>query len=126
MAKQNLLQRDMGYTDKASDYLWEGTRELATRLSELTVDVYLAWRDADGRLQPYADVTDFAWEQSRLQIRQTWWRDNHGHLMLPDAGELARFCQQIHRPEAQLVLVPKDAEADYYNKRFGLMADETV
>lgn len=121
VAGQNLLQRDKGYDRESSDFLWDEDRELSTRLGEVSVDVYFAWSDNDGQLHPIASETEFPWEMSRLQVRQSWWKKQLGHFAVPEEAVLENFRKQHHRPAAQVLLVSETGEADYYSKRFGLM-----
>lgn len=122
-ARQNLLQRDKGYHRDASDFLWDEGREFSTRLGESSVDVYLAWLDDDGQLQPVVREGDFRWEMSRLQVRASWWKQNMSRLSLPDEALLEAFRKRLHRPVAQILLVSEQGEASYYSKRFGLSSE---
>ncbi|ROP59520.1 CRISPR-associated Cas3 family helicase [Enterobacter sp. BIGb0383] len=125
VAGQSLLQRNKGYDSESSDFLWDKTRELSTRLGEESVDVYLGWLDSAGELQPVAGGTEFPWEMSRLQVRVSWWKKQQEHFVLPDEVLLERFRKQYHRPVAQVLLVSEKGEADYYSKCFGLMCPQT-
>lgn len=120
-ARQNLLQRDKGYHQDASDFLWEEGREFSTRLGEASVDVYLAWLDDDGQLQPVVKEGDFRWEMSRVQVRASWWKQNMSRLSLPNEALLEAFRKRQHRPVAQILLVSEQGDAAYYSKRFGLV-----
>ncbi|WP_313113742.1 CRISPR-associated helicase Cas3' [Pseudescherichia sp.] len=121
-ARQNLLQRDKGYHRDASDFLWDEGREFSTRLGETSVDVYLAWLDDDGQLQPVVKEGEFRWEMSRVQVRASLWKQNVSRFSLPDEALLEAFRKRHHRPVAQVLLVSEQGEAAYYSKRFGLSA----
>ena len=120
VATQNLLQRDKGYDRESSDFFWDDGREFSTRLGEKSVDVFLAWLDREGELQPVAGDSDFPWEMSRVQVRLGWWNKHVGNFRLPEPAQLDAFRQQLRRPDVQAVLVSENGEADYYSKRQGL------
>lgn len=121
VAAQNLLVRNKGYDRQASDFMWDREREFSTRLGEKSLDVYLAWADDHGILQPVVHEGDFRWEKSRISLRESWWKKHSAELTLPAAAQLEAFCQQEHRPHAQVVLVSPQGEAAYYSKRLGLL-----
>jgi len=120
IAKQNLLQRNKGYDRQSSDFAWDKERQFSTRLGEPGVDVYLAWLDSEGRLQPLAGEEDFPWERSRIQVRTSWWRQHGDKLCQPEEAQLAAFRKDNYRPEAQVLLVSENGEAEFYSRRFGL------
>lgn len=120
MATQNLLQRDKGYNRESSDFFWDDGREFSTRLGEKGVDVFLAWLDKEGELQPVANDSDFPWEKSRVQVRLGWWNKHVGNFRLPEPAQLDAFRQQLHRTDVQVVLVSESGEADYYSRQQGL------
>ncbi|MBW7983475.1 CRISPR-associated helicase Cas3' [Enterobacillus tribolii] len=122
-AKQNLLLREKGYDRNASDYLWSEMKELSTRLSEESAEVFLAFWGEDGELLPYAGEGAFSWERSKVQVRKRWWEKHAGGFVVPDEELLERFRKQIHRPAAQVLLV--SGEDAYYGKAFGLIGGET-
>ncbi|QBH96775.1 CRISPR-associated helicase Cas3' [Limnobaculum zhutongyuii] len=119
-AKQILLVRDKGYDRNSSDLLWSKEIEISTRLSEDTIELYLALLDDDQILQPYADNVDFPWEQSRVQIRDSLWKKILTNVSYLQRDELERFRQQIHRPDAQVLLLNQDKTSDYYSQTWGL------
>ncbi|AWH87654.1 CRISPR-associated helicase/endonuclease Cas3 [Limnobaculum parvum] len=119
-AKQILLVRDKGYDRNSSDLLWSKEIEISTRLSEDTIELYLAWLDNDQILQPYADDVDFSWEKSRVQIRDSLWRKISTNVSHLQSDELERFRQQIHRPDAQVMLLNQGKTSDYYSQVWGL------
>ncbi|WP_158781810.1 CRISPR-associated helicase Cas3' [Pantoea sp. BAV 3049] len=119
VATQNLLQRDKGYDRESSDFFWDEGREFSTRLGEMSVDVYLAWLDREGQLQPVANEGDYLWEKSRVQVRLSWWQKHTRSFCLPDELLLEAFRKQIYRPAAQIVLVSENGEASYYNRHQG-------
>ncbi|AFJ48141.1 CRISPR-associated helicase/endonuclease Cas3 [Shimwellia blattae] len=120
VAAQNLLLRDKGYARDASDFLWSDNREFSTRTGEESVDIYLAWRDDNGQLQPQASGGDFPWELSHLSVRLSWWQKHAASLDTPDDDTLAHFRTTHHRPAAQVVLVSPQGVAPWYSKQTGL------
>ena len=121
VASQNLLQRDRGYDREASDFFWDEGRAFSTRLGEKSVDVFLAWLDEQGQLQPVADDKDYPWEQSRVQVRMSWWRKHAGHFRLPELAQLETFRQRQRRNDVQVVLVSRSGEERYYSRRLGFI-----
>nr|WP_084089616.1 CRISPR-associated helicase/endonuclease Cas3 [Erwinia oleae] len=120
IASQNLLHRDKGYDRESSDFLWDDEREFSTRLGEISTDIYLAWLDDEGKLQPMVREDDFQWEKSRVQVRLTWWQKHQGNLNQPEQSLLETFRKATRRPSAQVVLVSEEGEAPYYSRRCGL------
>lgn len=120
IAGQNLLRCDKGYDRNASDFMWDQEREFSTRLGEEGFDLYLAWLDDEGQLQPITNEDDFRWEKSRLSVRASWWAKYSGSLNCPNEDILEQFRTKQHRPAARVVLVSPDGEAPFYSKRFGL------
>ncbi|TKI04083.1 CRISPR-associated helicase Cas3' [Martelella alba] len=123
IASQSLLQMANGYNRAASEILWSEDGAFSTRLGEESTDVYLAWLDPDGQLQPVVGEGDFRWEKSRVQVRKSWWESQSGHFSLPAAQTLEQFRKRQHRPGAQVLLVSKNGEAIYYSKRLGLVGE---
>lgn len=121
VAAQNLLQRDKGYDREASDFFWEEGREFSTRLSEKSIQVFLAWLDKEGQLQPVSSDSDHPWEKSRLQVRLSWWEKQVSKFRLPDQTQLDALRKQIRRPEAYVLLVAENGEESYYSRRCGLI-----
>jgi CRISPR-associated endonuclease/helicase Cas3 len=119
-AGQNLLSLDKGYDRRASDTSWSDAVDISTRLSEPSLDIYLAYRKG-GEIVPYADVEDFPWEKSRLQVRESWWREHGKALPQLTEGELERFKTQNHLFAAVVLLLDSDCEASYYSKTQGLL-----
>lgn len=120
IATQNLLQRDRGYDRESSDFFWDEGREFSTRLGERSVDIFLAWLDTQGQLQPAADDSDFPWEKSQVQVRLSWWNKHAGNFHLPQPTQLEAFRQLLRRKDIQVLLVSEKGEADYYSRRQGL------
>lgn len=115
-AAQTLLDRDKGYDRKASDYFWADV-ELSTRLSDATVDLYLAWQDGS----PYADGERFAWEQSRLSVRASLWKTLAAGIPHLEGEALERMRLVIHNPAAQVALLERGKESVFYSKEWGLL-----
>ncbi|BEO45249.1 CRISPR-associated helicase/endonuclease Cas3 [Serratia marcescens] len=120
-AGQNVLSRDQGYDLRASSTLWSPAAELTTRLGEETLDIYLAYRTPEG-IKPYAAVDDFPWEQSRVQVREKWWRKYCARLPQLTETELEAFRKQQHRPQGVVLLL--EVGCDYYHPSLGLLGNE--
>lgn len=119
-AAQSLIKPEKGYVCEASDFLWKKDIELSTRLSDESVELFLAWREASGELQPYANHTSFPWEQSRLQIRLTQWKKMEKKIRCLSGEALEAFRKKIHRPGAQVLLLDDDKTSEYYSVKWGL------
>ncbi|MBH2724845.1 CRISPR-associated helicase Cas3' [Serratia marcescens] len=119
-AGQNVLSRDQGYDRRASSTLWSPAAELTTRLGDETLDIYLAYRTSEG-IKPYADVVDFPWEQSRVQVREKWWRKHCARLPQLTETELETFRKQQHRPLGTVLLLETDC--NYYHQSLGLLGN---
>lgn len=116
-AAQIMLNRDSGYDRAASDFAWAEDVELSTRLSEASVDLYLAWQD----FSPYAESADFAWEQSRLSVRESLWRKIATAVPHVQGDELEHLRKRIRDPHAQVLLLEHGKESEHYNKVWGLV-----
>lgn len=121
-AGQNVLSRDQGYDRRASSTLWSPAAELTTRLGDETLDIYLAYRTPEG-IKPYAAVDDFPWEQSRVQVREKWWRKRCAKLPQLSEAELETFRKQQHRPQGVVLLM--ETGCDYYHPSLGLLGNES-
>lgn len=119
-AGQSLLSLDKGYDRRASDTLWSDAVDISTRLSEPSLDIYLAYRKS-GEIVPYADVDDFPWEKSRLQVRESWWQQHAAALPQLTSDELERFKTQHHLVAGMVLLLGSAGEASYYSKTQGLL-----
>lgn len=115
IAAQTLLWRDEGYARKASDHPWDDV-ELATRLSEDTVDLYLTWQDGE----PYAQGDAYPWEQSRLSIRPSLWKKLAQKIPHLEGEALEKMRLTIRNPAAQVALLERNKVAEFYSKESGL------
>lgn len=116
-AAQVLLARDQGYDYKASDYFWSDV-ELATRLSEASIDLYLAWQDGT----PYASSEHFPWEQSRIAVRETLWKKLAGDIPHLNDEALEHHRREIRNPQAQVAVIARSEECGFYSKEWGLIS----
>lgn len=76
LARLNALNLAKGYTWASAESSggWADEARIPTRLSNKTITVALA-RIKSGELSPYADVPDFAWEQSMIQLPEREWKN---------------------------------------------------
>lgn len=114
-AGQLLLNLASGYCDNVND-LWHEDIELTTRLGEAVIRLYLARRQA-GEITPYA-TGPFAWEMSRLQIRQKKWHKIKDQIPHLPAEELKKRLAQHHLLSAEVIILPDDC--DFYCSAKGL------
>jgi CRISPR-associated endonuclease/helicase Cas3 len=119
-AKQNILDWETGYHRTASMAGWSDDVELSTRLSEPTVDLFLAWRAEGGSLQSYARLEPFSWQQSRLSLRETLWQKIAANALCLQGEELEHFRHEIHNPNAQVLLLTEGDASAVYSKTWGL------
>ncbi|MBI0471814.1 CRISPR-associated helicase Cas3' [Pectobacterium parmentieri] len=123
VASQSSLALVHGYCAQSSEAGWSDAVDISTRLGEETLDLYLAWKpENDGELpQPYATSDTFAWEQSRVQVRVSWWQKRKTGLPILEGGVLERFRQQLHRPQAEVLLLNRGENHAFYSEQVGLM-----
>lgn len=121
-AGQSLLAWDKGYDRRSSDTLWSDAVDISTRLSEPSLDIYLAYRKGD-EIIPYADVDDFPWEKSRLQVRESWWREHGKALPQLAEDELEGFKTQHRLFAGTVLLLDREGEVSYYSKTQGFLGE---
>ncbi|MEH2920677.1 CRISPR-associated helicase Cas3' [Samsonia erythrinae] len=121
-ALQSALALVQGYCAQSSESGWNDEVDIATRLGEETLDLYLAWKpENDGELpHPYAVSETFSWEQSRVQVRVSWWQKRKTALPILEGDALERFRQQLHRPQAEVLLLNRGENHAFYSERVGL------
>ncbi|PWC21568.1 CRISPR-associated helicase/endonuclease Cas3 [Brenneria nigrifluens DSM 30175 = ATCC 13028] len=115
-----------GYCARSSESGWSDAVEISTRLGENTLDLYLARmaeKESDLPL-PYAPPEEFAWEKSRLQVRESWWLKYKKSLPVLEGEALERFRQQLHRPAAQVLLLKAGESDAFYSKTVGLSIED--
>ncbi|MEH0834059.1 CRISPR-associated helicase Cas3' [Pectobacterium cacticida] len=122
IASQSSLAVVHGYCAQSSESGWSDAVDISTRLGEETQDLYLAWKaeNDDDLPQPYAASDTFAWEQSRVQVRLSWWQKRKTGLPLLEGDALERFRLQLHRPQADVVLLQRGENPVFYSERVGL------
>jgi CRISPR-associated endonuclease/helicase Cas3 len=121
-ARQNILDRETGYDRMASESGWSDDVDHSTRLSEPTVDLFLAWQGESGDLQPYARLETFAWQQSRLSVRETLWQKMAASAPHLQGDALEQFRDDIHNPKAQLLLLTEGEASAFYSREWGLLS----
>jgi CRISPR-associated endonuclease/helicase Cas3 len=121
-AKQHILDQSTGYDRAASETGWSDDVALSTRLSDITVDLFLAWQGEGGELQPYARLETFAWQQSRLSVRQTLWQKMAATAPHLQGEALDDFRHEIHNPNAQVLLLKEGKTSAFYSKEWGLLS----
>lgn len=121
-AKQIVLNSETGYDRTASEAGWSDDVALSTRQSESTVDLFLAWQGEDESLQPYSRLEIFAWEQSRLSIRETLWQKMASDVPHLQGEALEHFREQIHAPKAEVLLLTEGEASTFYSREWGLQS----
>lgn len=117
IANQSVLNLNAGYK-RDSTKGWDNEVEVATRLSEDSVDIYLAYQQNE-KIIPYCSHSEYAWEQSRISLRRAKWEKIKNQIPQLDQTSLEKLRQQIHRPNAIIVLVETDKESSFYSKELG-------
>lgn len=125
IAGQSSLALAHGYCGKSSACGWSDAVDISTRLGETTRDLYLARMPETGSVLPlpYAPAEEFAWEKSRLQVRESWWLKHKKALPVLEGDALERFRQQLHRPYAEVLLLGETGSYDFYSKTVGLSSE---
>jgi CRISPR-associated endonuclease/helicase Cas3 len=122
IAKQSVLKFNDGYSRGNLSQEWDKEVELSTRLTEPSVNLYLAYKEQD-KIIPYCTNSDkYAWEQSRIGISLKKWEKIKKDIPQLDQQSLAKLRQQIHRPTAIIVLMNKDKDSSFYSKTLGFYA----
>lgn len=117
IANQNVLNLNEGYK-RDPKMGWDNEVEVATRLSEDSVDIYLAYQQ-NGKIIPYCSHSEYAWEQSRISLRRAKWEKIKNQIPQLDQTSLEKLRQQIHRPTAIIVLLNEKSE--FYSKELGFI-----
>lgn len=117
IANQSVLNLNAGYKRDSTNG-WDNEVEVATRLSEDSVDIYLAYQQNE-KIIPYCSHSEYAWEQSRISLRRAKWEKIKNQIPQLDQTSLEKLRQQIHRPNAIIVLVETDKESSFYSKELG-------
>ncbi len=78
--------------------------DVATRLSEIMIDIWLAYDLPEG-IQPYAQGEN-AWEMSALRVRQSWWNKHKTAFRLLTSDALERWRHTQRKNEAVVILLP--------------------
>lgn len=117
IANQSVLNLNAGYKRDSTNG-WDNEVEVATRLSEDSVDIYLAYQQ-NGKIIPYCGNAEYAWEQSRISLRRAKWEKIKNQIPQLDQTSLEKLRQQIHRPNAIIVLIDTEKESSFYSKELG-------
>lgn len=117
IANQSVLNLNAGYKRDSTNG-WDNEVEVATRLSEDSVDIYLVYQQNE-KIIPYCSNSEYAWEQSRISLRRAKWEKIKNQIPQLDQTSLEKLRQQIHRPNAIIVLVETDKESSFYSKELG-------
>lgn len=117
IANQNVLNLNEGYK-RDPKMGWDNEVEVATRLSEDSVDIYLAYQQNE-KIIPYSSHSEYAWEQSRISLRRAKWEKIKNQIPQLDQTSLEKLRQQIHRPTAIIVLLNEKSE--FYSKKLGFI-----
>ncbi len=123
-ALQLELNIAVGYSNDSSPR-WGEEIELSTRLGEPSVILYLARRLNDSQVVPYAPGP-FAWDMSRLQVRETLWntlKKNIPHLTDDKRKDLLK-ANKLNWGEV-LLLPESIAQCPFYSTQFGFHMDRS-
>ncbi|WP_220018977.1 CRISPR-associated helicase Cas3' [Gilliamella apicola] len=115
-AKSIILNFNKCYSREQFNGEWDKEIEVSTRLSRDNIDLYLAYQQ-DGKVIPYCSSNEYAWEQSHVTISASKWARVKKAVPQLDQQPLEKLRQQIHRPNAIIVLIEK--ESSFYSKELG-------
>ena len=115
-AKSIILNFNKCYSREQFNGEWDKEIEVSTRLSKDNIDLYLAYQQ-DGKVIPYCSSNEYAWEQSHVTISASKWARVKKAVPQLDEQHLEKLRQQIHRPNAIIVLIEK--ESSFYSKELG-------
>ena len=122
IANQSVLDINSGYR-RDSDSYWDKNVELSTRLSKDNIDLYLAYYNEEHEIIPYSVNSEYAWEQSRVSISLSKWERIKKSIKQLDDISLEKKRQQLHRPQAIIVLLEKGDGPSFYSKSLGFHAN---
>ena len=121
IANQSVLDINSGYR-RGIDSYWDEDVELSTRLSKDNIDLYLAYNE-ENKIIPYSVNSEYAWEQSRVPISRSKWERIKKSIKQLDDISLEKIRQQLHRPQAIIVLLEKGEAPSFYSKSLGFYAN---
>ena len=117
-AKSIILNFNKCYSREQFNGEWDKEIEVSTRLSKDNIDLYLAYQQ-DGKVIPYCSSNEYAWEQSHVTISASKWARVKKAVPQLDQQPLEKLRQQIHRPNAIIVLIEPEKEPSFYSKELG-------
>ena len=117
-AKSIILNFNKCYSREQFNGEWDKEIEVSTRLSKDNIDLYLAYQQ-DGKVIPYCSSNEYAWEQSHVTISASKWARVKKAVPQLDEQHLEKLRQQIHRPNAIIVLIETEKEPSFYSKELG-------
>ncbi len=117
-AKSIILNFNKCYSREQFNGEWDKEIEVSTRLSRDNIDLYLAYQQ-DGKVIPYCSSNEYAWEQSHVTISASKWARVKKAVPQLDQQPLEKLRQQIHRPNAIIVLIEPEKEPSFYSKELG-------
>ncbi|WP_219999658.1 CRISPR-associated helicase Cas3' [Gilliamella apicola] len=117
-AKSIILNFNKCYSREQFNGEWDKEIEVSTRLSKDNIDLYLAYQQ-DGKVIPYCSSNEYAWEQSHVTISASKWARVKKAVRQLDEQPLEKLRQQIHRPNAIIVLIEPEKEPSFYSKELG-------
>ncbi len=96
IARLNKLDISKGYTWASAENSggWADETHIPTRLSDKTITVVLV-RIVAGRLEPYANTHQFAWEQSMINLPQKDWQNIRQKISSQWIDEIEKMKKEI-------------------------------
>ncbi|OTP89778.1 hypothetical protein B6D12_04840 [Gilliamella apicola] len=122
IANQSVLDINSGYR-RGIDSYWDEDVKLSTRLSKDNIDLYLAYYNEENEIIPYRVNSEYAWEQSRVPISLSKWKKIENSIKQLDEKSSEKIRQQLHKPQAIIVLVEKGKDSSFYSKSLGFYAN---
>ncbi len=120
MARLNALKLEKGYTRSSAEDSggWDKETRIPTRLGIDTVTVALVSIDGEG-LKPYADVKEFGWELSMIDLPRSEWKKVENKIPPDYAKKIDQLKEEIKLLKWVELLPVIDDIAPYYDPHMG-------
>ncbi|HOP48597.1 MAG TPA: CRISPR-associated helicase Cas3' [Desulfobacteraceae bacterium] len=120
MARLNALKLEKGYTRSSAEDSggWDKETRIPTRLGIDTVTVALASLDGEW-LKPYADVKEFGWELSMIDLPKTEWKKFENKISPVYSKIIEQLKDEIKLLKWVELLPVTDDIAPYYDPHMG-------
>lgn len=120
LARLNALDLAKGYTWSSAESSggWADETRIPTRLSNKTITVALA-KVSSGKLVPYADVPNFIWEQSMIQLPENEWKKVREKISTDLLNDIEKLKKDVRGLKWVEVLPLTEEIKPYYDPYMG-------